>query len=56
MAMLALGGLTMAFIGARVVGKQGLTPYARAPWLVPVLSTLLAAVAVYFAKRRSKTP
>ncbi|HSK78712.1 MAG TPA: apolipoprotein N-acyltransferase [Thermoanaerobaculia bacterium] len=51
-----LGVNKQGIIRARVVGKKGLTPYARAPWLVPVLSTLLAAVAVYFAKRRSKTP
>ncbi|HBL27845.1 MAG TPA: apolipoprotein N-acyltransferase [Acidobacteria bacterium] len=31
---------------ARVRGLRGLTPYARAPWLVPLLCTLLAVVAV----------
>ncbi|HSF39921.1 MAG TPA: apolipoprotein N-acyltransferase [Thermoanaerobaculia bacterium] len=51
-----LGVNRQGIIRSRVAGKKGLTPYARAPWLVPVLSTLLAAVAVYFAQRRSKTP
>jgi apolipoprotein N-acyltransferase len=30
----------------RIVGMQGLTPYARHPWLVPLLCTLIAAAAV----------
>ncbi|HKV10295.1 MAG TPA: apolipoprotein N-acyltransferase, partial [Thermoanaerobaculia bacterium] len=50
-----LGVFKQGVIRTRVAGKKGLTPYARAPWLVPVLSTALAAVAVYFARRRSKT-
>lgn len=50
-----LGVYKQGVIRARVAGKEGLTPYARAPWLVPVLSTVMAAVAVYFARRRSKT-
>ncbi len=40
-----------------VVGKSGLTPYARQPWLVPILCTLVAVVAVsmvYFARGRAE--
>lgn len=47
-----LGVFEQGVIRTRVVGKRGLTPYARAPWLVPVLSTVLAAVALYFARTR----
>lgn len=50
-----LGIFEQGVIRASVAGKEGLTPYARAPWLVPVLSTALAAVAVYFARRRRMT-
>jgi apolipoprotein N-acyltransferase len=41
----------------RVLGERDLTPYARLPWLVPALCTVLAAAAVgvYFAQRRSRT-
>jgi apolipoprotein N-acyltransferase len=37
----------------RVLGSRELTPFSRAPWLVPALCTLLAAVAfgIYFARR-----
>jgi apolipoprotein N-acyltransferase len=38
----------------RVVGKSGLTPYARLPWLVPVLCTAGALLAIVFARRRSQ--
>jgi apolipoprotein N-acyltransferase len=33
----------------RIRGATGLTPFARAPWLVPLASTLLAVFAVAFA-------
>ncbi|HEX7181674.1 MAG TPA: apolipoprotein N-acyltransferase [Thermoanaerobaculia bacterium] len=44
-------------IRGRIIGKKGLTPYARAPWLVPLLCTLisLGALAVVLA-RRTLTP
>ena len=41
-----IGVFQEGVIRAHVVGKKGLTPYARAPWLVPLLCTLLAAGAV----------
>jgi apolipoprotein N-acyltransferase len=37
-----IGVFQEGVIRARVVGKKGLTPYARAPWLVPLLCTLFA--------------
>jgi len=43
-------------IRSRVVGKKGLTPYARAPWLVPLLCTLLAAGALGWAAWRRRRP
>jgi apolipoprotein N-acyltransferase len=41
-----IGVFREGVIRARVVGKKGLTPYARAPRLVPLLCTLLALAAV----------
>ena len=44
-------------IKARVLGERDLTPYARLPWLVPALCSLIAGIAsmaiiaVYFAPR-----
>jgi apolipoprotein N-acyltransferase len=49
-----IGVFEQGVISARVVGSAVLTPYARLPWLVPVLSTALAAFALYFARRRSQ--
>jgi apolipoprotein N-acyltransferase len=42
-------------IRARVLGERRLTPYTRLPWLVPALSTVIAAasIGIYFARRRS---
>ena len=37
-----IGVFQEGVLRARVAGKQGLTPYARAPWLVPLLCTLAA--------------
>jgi apolipoprotein N-acyltransferase len=51
-----IGVFQEGVIRAGVAGRTGLTPYARAPWLVPVLSTALAAVAVLFARKRSTKP
>jgi apolipoprotein N-acyltransferase len=47
-----IGVFEEGVIRTRVAGRTGLTPYARAPWLVPVLSTALAVIAVYSARRR----
>ncbi len=44
-------------IKARVLGERDLTPYARLPWLVPALCSIIAGIAglailaVYFARR-----
>ncbi len=39
-------------LSARVEGRRGLTPYSRAPWLVPAVCTLLAALAIFLPLRR----
>jgi apolipoprotein N-acyltransferase len=39
---------------ARVSGLSGLTPYARAPWLVPGIAVALSLVGVLSAVRRSR--
>jgi len=51
-----LGVFREGVIRARVLGRHGLTPYARRPWLVPLLATIVSvvAVALYFA-RKEKT-
>lgn len=41
-----IGVFQEGVIRARVAGKKGLTPYARAAWLVPLLCTLAALGAV----------
>jgi apolipoprotein N-acyltransferase len=46
-----LGVFHEGVISARVLGERSLTPYTRRPWLVPLLCTVAAAVAVYFARR-----
>ena len=51
-----LGVYEEGIIRARVLGEEDLTPFSRAPWLVPLLSTVAAAVAVYFARRRRRSP
>ncbi len=48
-----LGVFQEGTIRTRVFGGEDLTPYSRAPWLVPLLCALAGAVAVYFARRRS---
>jgi apolipoprotein N-acyltransferase len=50
-----LGVYREGIISVRVVGTRRLTPFTRCPWLVPALASLLAAIAVYFARRRSPT-
>ena len=42
-------------IRARVMGERRLTPFSRAPWLVPLLSTLTAAVGYAYARRRRRS-
>jgi apolipoprotein N-acyltransferase len=46
-----LGVFREGVIDARVLGERALTPFTRAPWLVPLLCSVAAAVAVYFARR-----
>jgi apolipoprotein N-acyltransferase len=49
-----IGVFEEGVIHARVVGRTGLTPYARRTWLVPFICTLisvLALFAVYFAPK-----
>lgn len=41
-------------ITAQVAGHSGLTPYARAPWLVPGMAGALGLVGVSLALRRSR--
>jgi apolipoprotein N-acyltransferase len=50
-----IGVFEEGVIRTRVAGRTGLTPYARAPWLVPLLSTAVAAFAVYSVRRRRST-
>lgn len=51
-----LGVFREGVIRARVLGRHGLTPYARHPWLVPLLATIVSvvAVALYFARKEKK--
>ena len=49
-----LGVFEEGVIRSRVLGRSGVTPYARLPWLVPFLCSLLsaaAAVALYLARK-----
>lgn len=50
-----LGVYRQGIIRARVLGERRLTPFSRLPWLVPALSTVIAAasIGIYFAQRRS---
>lgn len=38
-------------IRARVTGRGGLSPFVRAPWLVPLACSLLAASAIFWRRR-----
>jgi apolipoprotein N-acyltransferase len=49
-----IGVFEQGTISARISGLSGLTPYTRAPWLVPAISSALAAFGVLFASRRSR--
>lgn len=42
-------------LSVAVAGSPGVSPYARVPWLVPLLSTLVALGAIGFAKRRASS-
>jgi apolipoprotein N-acyltransferase len=54
-----LGVFQEGVIRARVVGRTGLTPYARAPWLVPALASILSLAAgltlaaLYFRRKET---
>jgi apolipoprotein N-acyltransferase len=48
----SLGVFKEGVIRGWVVGRTGLTPYARATWLVPGACTVIALLGVYFARRR----
>lgn len=41
-----IGVFREGVIRARVLGEKGLTPYARVPWLVPALCSVIAVIAV----------
>ncbi|HEX4964840.1 MAG TPA: apolipoprotein N-acyltransferase [Thermoanaerobaculia bacterium] len=45
-----IGVFREGIIRARVLGSRRLTPFARAPWLVPLLSTVAAAVGYTLAR------
>jgi apolipoprotein N-acyltransferase len=51
-----IGVFQEGVIRSRVVGKKGLTPYARAPWLTPALCTLVALGAIAWAWREYRRP
>jgi len=39
-------------LGASVTGRSGLTPFSRAPWLVPLLCCLGGGFAIFVGRRR----
>lgn len=47
-----IGVFQEGVIRARVLGKKGLTPYARLPWLVPLLCTIFAVGVVAWERGR----
>ena len=47
-----LDPFTRGTLRARVAGRHGLSPYTRAPWLVPLLSTVLAVALLLVARWR----
>ena len=52
-----LGIFEEGVIRGRVVGKEGLTPYARATWLLPLLCSLAsgaALIALYFSRKDAR--
>jgi apolipoprotein N-acyltransferase len=50
-----IGVFREGIIRARVLGERRLTPFSRAPWLVPLLSTLTAAVGYTLARRKRRS-
>ena len=48
-----LGVYEAGVLSAEVAGSHWLTPFTRAPWLVPLLASLLTVAAVYSSRRRS---
>ncbi|HVT59208.1 MAG TPA: apolipoprotein N-acyltransferase [Thermoanaerobaculia bacterium] len=48
-----LGVFEEGVIRGRVAGSSGLTPYARRPWLPPLLCSAATPFAIYFSRRRS---
>lgn len=54
-----LGVFQEGVIRARILGRTGLTPYARAPWLFPALASILslasglALAALYFGRKET---
>ena len=53
-----LGVFKEGVIRARILGRTGLTPYARLPWLFPFLASLLSAialVALYFGRKEMRS-
>jgi apolipoprotein N-acyltransferase len=51
-----IGPFKEGMIRGRVLGERELTPFARCPWLVPMLATLLALAALVLAWGSRKTP
>ncbi|MEA2605242.1 MAG: apolipoprotein N-acyltransferase [Acidobacteriota bacterium] len=49
-----IGVFREGIIRARVLGERRLTPFSRAPWLVPLLSTLVAAVGYTWTARKTR--
>jgi apolipoprotein N-acyltransferase len=49
-----IGVFREGILRARVLGERRLTPFSRAPWLVPLLSTLVALAAVLDTLRRER--
>jgi apolipoprotein N-acyltransferase len=50
-----IGVFREGIIRARVLGERRLTPFSRAPWLVPLLSTLVAAVGYTLTARKRRS-
>ncbi|MFL6192915.1 MAG: apolipoprotein N-acyltransferase, partial [Thermoanaerobaculia bacterium] len=53
-----LGVFREGVIPARILGRTGLTPYARAPWLFPLMASVvsgIALVALYFSRKETRS-
>ncbi|HEX3554044.1 MAG TPA: apolipoprotein N-acyltransferase [Thermoanaerobaculia bacterium] len=51
-----IGVFREGVIRARVLGERRLTPFSRAPWLVPLLSTVIAAIGYTLTRKRGTSP